>query len=61
MFWGLVNGKTQTNYHWGSKAGEPPPGVWQHDIFRGDLTPYDDKEIQLLQRYSRMGNSASKR
>jgi hypothetical protein len=51
MFWGLVNGKTQTNYHWGSKAGDPPPRVWQHDIFRGDLTPYDQNEIDLLKKY----------
>ena len=58
MFWGLVNGKTQTNYHWGSKAGDPAPVVWQHDIYRGDLTPYDDKEIHLLQNYLRTGNSA---
>jgi hypothetical protein len=55
MFWGLVNGKTQTNYHWGSKAGDPPPRVWQHDIFRRDLTPYDQKEIGVLKNYLRMG------
>jgi hypothetical protein len=55
MFWGLVNGKTQTNYHWGSKAGAPPPQVWQHDIFRGDLTPYDQNELELLTHYIRKG------
>jgi hypothetical protein len=58
MFWGLVNGKTQTNYHWGSKAGAPPPRVWQHDIFHGDLTPYDQNEIDLLKKYIRMSTSA---
>jgi hypothetical protein len=61
MFWGLVNGKTQTNYHWGSKAGAPPPPVWQDDIFHGDLTPYDQNEIDLLTKYIRMGTSAALR
>ena len=61
IFWGLVNGKTQTNYHWGSKAGDPAPAVWQHDIFRGDLTPYDQGEIQLLQNFLRKGISVPKR
>ena len=61
MFWGLVNGKTQTNYHWGSKAGDPPPRVWQHDIFHGDLTPYDQNEIDLLKKYIRMSTSAPMR
>jgi hypothetical protein len=61
MFWGLVNGKTQTNYHWGSKAGDPPPRVWQHDIFHGDLAPYDQNEIDLLKKYIRMSTSAPMR
>jgi hypothetical protein len=60
MFWGLVNGKTQTNYHWGSKAGDPPPRVWQHDIFRGDLKPYDQREIDLLKSYIRRGEFESR-
>jgi hypothetical protein len=55
LFWGLVNGKMQTNYHWGSKAGDPPPRVWQHDIFHEDLTPYDQKELDLLRKYMQMG------
>lgn len=61
MFWGLVNGKTQTNYQWGSKAGDPPPRVWQHDIFHGDYTPYDQSEIDLLRKYIRMSLTAPKR
>jgi len=61
IFWGLVNGKTQTNYHWGAKAGSPPPRVWQHDIFHVDLTPYDQNEIDLLKKYIRMGTSAGER
>ncbi len=46
--WGLVNGKTQTNYPWGSKAGSPPPKVWQHDLWHTDLTPYDPAELTLF-------------
>jgi hypothetical protein len=52
--WGLVNGKTQTNYHWGSKAGSPAPALWQHDIFHGDMTYYDPNEITLFQHYAGM-------
>ncbi len=48
--WGPVNGKTQTQYPWGSKAGDPDPEVWQHDLFRKDRTPYDLREIELFQR-----------
>ncbi|MGA2069398.1 MAG: cellulase family glycosylhydrolase [Thermoguttaceae bacterium] len=50
LHWGLVNGKTQTQYPWGSKAGAPEPKVWQHDLFRKDRTPYDPHEIELFRR-----------
>ena len=52
VIWGLVNGKTQTNYHWGSKAGSPAPALWQHDVFHGDMTYYDAGEIKLFQHYA---------
>lgn len=48
MHWGLVNGKTQTHYRWGSTAGAPEPEVWQHDLFRSDHSPYDPAEIDLF-------------
>jgi hypothetical protein len=60
MFWGLVNGKTQTNYTWGSKAGTPPPKVWQCDLFRGDFTPYDSNEIELLKYYIRAARGSAR-
>lgn len=49
MIWGLVNGKTQTDLPWGHRPehGEYK-GPWQHDIFHGDFTPYDQVEIDLL-------------
>ncbi len=49
--WGLVNGKTQTQFPWGSKAGAPEPKVWQHDIFRKDHTPYDEKELAVFKNF----------
>lgn len=52
IIWGLVNGKMQTNYHWGSRAGSPAPALWQHDIFRPDMSYYDPAEIALFQRYA---------
>ena len=49
ILWGLVNGKTQTHLPWGHRPEKLPyNGVWQHDLFRGDLTPYDPAEIELI-------------
>ncbi len=48
IHWGLVNGKTQTNFPWGSKAGSPPPKVWQHDLYHTDLKPYDPAELKMF-------------
>jgi hypothetical protein len=55
MLWGLVNGKTQTNLPWGHRPGDPVSPVWQHDIFKGDLTPYDPEEIRILMEATRGG------
>ncbi len=46
--WGLVSGKTQTIYPWGSPPGEPEPELWFHDIFRKDGTPFDRAEVELI-------------
>ncbi len=46
--WGLVNGKTQTHYPWGSKKGAPEPKLWHHDLFRRDLAPYDPQELDFI-------------
>lgn len=48
--WGLVSGKTQTIFPWGSRRGAPEPAVWFHDIFRPDGTPYDAAEVELIQK-----------
>ena len=50
LHWGLVNGKTQTQYPWGSKPGAREPKLWQHDIFRNDRTPYDPAEIESFRQ-----------
>jgi len=49
--WGLVAGRTQTYYPWGSVAGAPPPDVWQHDVLHPDGTPYDAAEPALIQAF----------
>ncbi len=50
IHWGLVSGKTQTIWPWGSlpnpDATEPP--LWFHDVFRADGTPYDAAETDFI-------------
>ncbi len=46
--WGLVAGKTQTYYPWGSKAGDPEPKQWQHDLLRQDGKPFDPEEADFI-------------
>ena len=48
--WGLVAGKTQTHFPWGSTQGASEPAVWYHDIFRPDGTPYDEAEVRFIRR-----------
>lgn len=59
FLWGLVNGKTQTDLPWGHRPGDSEPKVWQHDLFNGDFTPYDPKEIEVIKSYA--NTSASKK
>ena len=48
--WGLVAGRTQTNYPWQSwdKQFTDEPEIWFHEIFHQDGTPYDVKEVELF-------------
>ncbi|MEI8058559.1 MAG: 1,4-beta-xylanase [Ferruginibacter sp.] len=50
--WGLVSGKSNTIFPWGSKEGSPEPNPWFHDVFRKDGTPYDVKETELIKKLS---------
>lgn len=59
--WGLVAGKTQTNYAWDSwsvnYAGEP--NLWFHDIFYEDGRPYREEEVNFLIQYKEACRRAS--
>lgn len=50
--WGLVAGKTQTQYPWESwkKEFKAEPKIWFHEIFRPDGTPYDMAEVKLFKK-----------
>jgi hypothetical protein len=48
--WGLVSGKSNTIFPWGSKEGSPEPTVWFHDVFRKNGTPYDINETKLIRQ-----------
>ncbi len=48
--WGLVNGRMQCQFGWGSRRGSPEPKVWFHDLFHKDGQPYDPKEIEVIRK-----------
>ncbi|MEG6612181.1 cellulase family glycosylhydrolase [Pseudoclostridium thermosuccinogenes] len=50
--WGLVAGKTQTYEPWESIRNIPGLDLskWQHDLFHADLSPYDQKEIDIFKK-----------
>jgi len=49
--WGLVSGKTQTYFPWGSSPGDPKPDVWFHDLLHRDGTPYQRDEIEIIRKH----------
>jgi hypothetical protein len=53
--WGLVNGKSNTIYAWGTsvKSGEEPI-EWFHAIFGKDGTAYRDDEVGLIKKLMRI-------
>jgi hypothetical protein len=46
--WGLVAGRTQTYFPWGSPKDAPEPAQWQHDLFRANGTPFSDREARFI-------------
>jgi hypothetical protein len=50
IFWGLVSGRTQTVWPWGSEKGAPPPELWFHDLLNPDGSPYQPAEVEILRR-----------
>lgn len=51
--WGLVYGKTQTIFPWGSPLKAPEPDIWHHDIFRKDGSPFDSNETDLIKKLTK--------
>jgi hypothetical protein len=49
--WGLVQGRIQTYYPWGSPAGAPEPNPWHHDLLRPDGRPYRPEEIEQIRKF----------
>jgi hypothetical protein len=50
--WGLVGGRTQTYFPWGSPAGAPEPAVWQHDLIHRDGSPHIPAEREVFRSYA---------
>ena len=50
--WGLVNGRTQCQYPWGSPKDAPEPKVWFHDLLRRDGSPKNPDEIAFIRRFT---------
>ncbi|MBT8043548.1 MAG: cellulase family glycosylhydrolase, partial [Verrucomicrobiae bacterium] len=58
MHWGLVNGKSQTNLHWGWRPGMGEPDVWQHDLFHSNHRPFNRKELEVFRHTIKQKNEA---
>ena len=48
---GLVAGKTQMQLQQVQFRSEKDPDLWQQDIFQEDGTPYNEKELELIQGF----------
>jgi hypothetical protein len=61
--WGFVAGRSQTIYPWDTWTREysAEPGLWFHDIFRQDGTPYDQGEVLLIRTLTGTGRGAAAR
>jgi cyclophilin family peptidyl-prolyl cis-trans isomerase len=60
--WGLVAGKTQTQYPWESwhRTFTAEPEVWFHEVFHLDGTPYDKAETDLFKKLTGKDKTAEK-
>jgi hypothetical protein len=59
--WGLVAGKTQTNFSWQSWLTQQreEPSLWFHDIFRNNGKPYVDKEVAFIKEITEIDVKAA--
>jgi hypothetical protein len=53
--WGMVSGKTQAIFPWGSPAGASAPALWFHDLLRPDGSPFASDEIRLFRTLTAQG------
>lgn len=53
--WGLVTGKTNTIFPWGSPEGALEPPLWFHDLFHADGRAYKEEEIKLFKNLTGRG------
>ena len=51
--WGLVSGKTQTIYPWGSPPYSPPPKIWFHDILYKNGSAFNVIEVELIRNLTK--------
>ena len=52
--WGLVAGKTQTRFPWGTPQGAPEPDAWFHDLFYPDGRAYRPEEIEVIKAVTKL-------
>lgn len=56
--WGLVRGRSNTVYPWGSPTDAPIPPRWFHDLLEPDGRPHDATEVRTFQDFAaRMRNA----
>lgn len=48
--WGLVDGKTQTKYHWNHPLNVIEIEPWHHEVFHTDGRPYSEAEVQSIRQ-----------
>ena len=61
--WGFVAGKTQTFLPWDSWKKpyvDREPAVWFHEIYKQDLTPYKEDEVELIRSLTGVMAGASR-
>ena len=46
--WGLVFGRSQAYFPWGSPQGAPVPNPWFHDTLYPDGKPYKNEEVEFI-------------
>ena len=47
-FWGLVNGRTQTHFPWGSPPDAKEPALWFHDLLDRQGQPHRESEVRQI-------------